>query len=133
MPRAMVRAREHDAPESAFEGVLLSSILERAGAPLGERLRGPALRLGVLVHAADGYRALFSLAELDPRLNSRPVVLADRRDGADLSAREGPLRVVAEAEGRPARWVRQVIALELICGGSTEATDCISTPPPAPQ
>jgi hypothetical protein len=71
MPRATVRGREHDAAESAFEGVALSSILERAGAPLGDQLRGPALRIGVLVHGDDGYRALFSLAELDPRMNPR--------------------------------------------------------------
>jgi hypothetical protein len=131
MPRSRARVSERGAPAGEVEGVALAAILERAGAPLGERLRGPALRLGVLVRAADDYRALFSLAEIDPKMNERVILLADRVDGADLPAREGPLRVIVPGEGRPARWVRQVVSFELICSGAVSPGDCSA--PEAPH
>jgi DMSO/TMAO reductase YedYZ molybdopterin-dependent catalytic subunit len=65
----------------------------------------------VVVDAADGYRAVFALAELDPAQTDRVILLADRKDGQPLPAAEGPLRVVVPGEKRPARWVRQVKAV----------------------
>ena len=65
----------------------------------------------VLVEAADGYRAVLSLAELEPELTDRIIVLADTKDGQPLPPREGPLRVIVPGEKRPVRWVRQVKAL----------------------
>ena len=51
----------------------------------------------LLVEAADGYKAIFTLAEIDPAFASREVILADKRDGKPLDAREGPFRMVARA------------------------------------
>jgi hypothetical protein len=36
-----------------------------------------------------------------------------KRDGKPLSDKEGPFRIVAPDEKRPARWVRQVTALKI--------------------
>ena len=86
----------------------LFEILRCAGAPLGEQLRGEAIACYVVVRASDGYRAVFSLAELDSAFNGRVVLIADRRDGRTLSEHEGPLRVVVPDEARAACWVRMV-------------------------
>jgi len=65
------------------------------------------------VEAADGYRVVFAVAELDPASTDRVVLLADRRDGKPLVGAQGPLRIVVPDEKRHSRWVRQVISLKL--------------------
>jgi DMSO/TMAO reductase YedYZ molybdopterin-dependent catalytic subunit len=111
LPRRTVRAKDHDGREATFEGVTLYEVLQRAGVPFGERLRGKNLATYLLVEAADGYRAVFALPELDPAFTDRIILLADRRDGQPLSSQEGRLRIVVPDEKRPARWVRQVVSL----------------------
>ncbi len=108
-----VRAKRHDGVESEFEGVPLVDILAKAGVPVGKDLRGPAMALYLIVEASDGYRAAFALAELDPAFTDRVILLADRRDGQPLSARDGPLQIVVPGEKKHARWVRQVIKLKV--------------------
>lgn len=113
LPRQSVEARDHGAP-ARFEGVWLRDVLDRAGAPLGSKLRGPALALCVRIGARDGYVAAFALAELDPDFRDKPILLADRRNGQPLGAEEGPLRVVVADEARGARWVRQVERIDVV-------------------
>ncbi len=97
-----------------FEGVRLLEFLRRAGAPLDEDLRGPHLTKFLLVTAADGYRAVFSLAELDEGFGHAPVYLVDMRDNAPLDAKEGPFRLVVGDEKRGGRGVRQVTRVDLV-------------------
>jgi hypothetical protein len=78
---------------------------------VADTLRGQEMSKYLLVQAAGGYRAVFSLAELSPRFTDAVVLLADRRDGQALAEPEGPLRLVVPHDKRPARWVRQVIRL----------------------
>jgi hypothetical protein len=68
----------------------------------------------LMVEAADGYRVVFALAEVDPAFATREIIVADRRDGKPMDAKEGPLRIVAPGDKRPARWVRQVTTLRVI-------------------
>ncbi len=112
-PRQTVVARAHDEKESRFEGVALFDVLKKAGLPTGNELRGKAVALYLVVEAADGYRAVFALPELDPAFTDRVILLADRRDEQVLSSRDGPLQIVVPGEKRHARWVRQVIALRI--------------------
>jgi DMSO/TMAO reductase YedYZ molybdopterin-dependent catalytic subunit len=113
LPRQSVRARDHDGKEAEFEGVAVFEVLKRSGLKFGEDLRGTALSLYLVVEAADGYRAVFALPEIDPACTDRIILLADRRDGKPLSDREGALRIVVPGEKRHSRWVRQVIALTI--------------------
>jgi len=112
LPRAEAALSDHGKPAS-FEGVVLFSLLERVGAPAGESLRGKELTKYVVVEASDGYRALFSLAELSPAFSDRKVLLATRRDGKPLSADEGPFQIAVEGEKRMGRCVRQVTAIRI--------------------
>lgn len=111
LPRRKVRAKDHGGTEAEFEGVAVAEVLKLAGAPAGEQLRGDKLALFLLVEAADNYRAVFALPELEAMFTDRIVLLADRRDGQPLNEKEGPLRIIVPDEKRHGRWVRQVIAL----------------------
>jgi hypothetical protein len=83
------------------------------GVPEGTAVRGEALRLYVVAEASDGYRVIFSLPELDPGFTDAPVIVADSRDGSALDAHEGPLRLLAPRDKRPARWVRNLVRLSV--------------------
>ena len=109
LPRQSVGARDHTGTEVTFEGVSLRDVLRLAGVPQGEALRGNHLTTYILVEAADGYRVVFALAELDPAFHDRLVMLADRQNGQAIPEKDGPLRLVIPDEKRQARWVRQVI------------------------
>lgn len=113
MPRQSVEASSHGT-SGRWEGVALIDILRAAGAPTGDKLRGRNLSLYVRVDATDGYHAVYALAELDPAFRDSQVILADRRDGKPLDAKEGPFRIIAAGEKRPARWVRQVAGIKLL-------------------
>lgn len=113
LPHQTVLAVEHGGEKAEFTGVPLYQLLKSAGVPLGEQLRGPSLSLYVVVSARDGYQAVFALPELDPLATDDPVILADQKNGAPLDSATGPLRVVLPKEKRHARWVRQVLRIEV--------------------
>ncbi len=112
-PHVTVSVKDHDVA-TQFEGVPLARLLAGAGVQLGDKLRGPRLTEVLMVEAADHYQVVFALAEIDPVFATREIILADKRDGKPLDAKEGPFRIVAPGDKRPARWVRQVTALRVI-------------------
>ena len=115
MPRTRLTAKEHD-KTMTYEGVTLTEILQKAGAPLGKQLHGKAMASYVLVTAHDGYRVLFALPELDPGFSdaSQQIILADTADGKPLTEKQGPVRIVVPQEKRPARWIRMVESIEVV-------------------
>jgi hypothetical protein len=56
----------------------------------------------------------FALAELDPAFATREIIFADKRDSKPLGAKEGPFRIVAPGDKRPARWIRQLTELKVV-------------------
>src|SRR5580658_2429007 len=64
LPRVKVRTAGSSAPVT-FEGVLLRAVLEKAGVQLGETLKGKRMASYLLVGAADGYRVVIALPEID--------------------------------------------------------------------
>jgi DMSO/TMAO reductase YedYZ molybdopterin-dependent catalytic subunit len=113
MPRDRANVVDDKGNHAVYQGVPVIEILRRAGVPSGKDLRGKQMTLYLLVTASDGYRAVFALAEFDPDFTDRRILLAQRRDGKDLSAAEGPFRIVVPGEKRHARWVRNVTALRV--------------------
>jgi hypothetical protein len=107
LPRATLTRTIHGKTQ-VFEGALLGAVLETAGAPSGEALRGKALSLVVLVRARDGYQVALSLAEVDPRLGGSQVILADTADGKPIGPEDGPYRLIVEGDRKPARSARMV-------------------------
>jgi len=115
MPRkTLTIVNPHDRKTEKYEGVAVEEILRKAGVPQGEALRGPAMTTYVLAEAADGYRAVLSLAELDAGIVESEVIVADTMDGAPLGDKLGPFRLVAPHEKRPARWVRMLKSLTVV-------------------
>jgi hypothetical protein len=110
LPRASVTFNDHGKAMSC-EGVWLIDLVARAGVPVGEAVRGPALATVIIADAADGYRAVFSLGEIDRKLGAVPVLVADRCGGVSLGEAAGPLRLVVPGDGRGARSVRQLRTL----------------------
>ncbi|HLX84525.1 MAG TPA: molybdopterin-dependent oxidoreductase [Terriglobales bacterium] len=99
---------------ATYEGVALKAVLEKAGAGFGESLKGKRMALCLLAEAADGYRVVLALPELDPAFTDKQIVLAYLKDGKPLDEKEGPYRVVIPDEKRMARWIRQVIKLRIV-------------------
>jgi len=87
LPQAEVTISDHG-KTAKFSGVELHVLLERVGMAAGEHLRGKEVARSVVIEGSDGYRAVFSLAELSPEFTDRKVILALRRDGKTLSAEE---------------------------------------------
>jgi DMSO/TMAO reductase YedYZ molybdopterin-dependent catalytic subunit len=77
-------------------------------------LKGKRLASYLLVEAADGYRVVMALPEIDPAFTDRETVLAFLKNGKPLDEHQGPYRLVIPDEKRMARWVRQVTALRIV-------------------
>jgi hypothetical protein len=113
LPREPVKASAHGQALDC-SGIALVALLRATGAMPAGPLRGSQLTRYVLVAARNGYRAVYSLAELDPSLAARRVLLVDRCAGRPLGADDGPLRLIAPDDARPARWVRQVKSITVV-------------------
>jgi hypothetical protein len=115
LPRKTLKVTNpHDKKEETYEGVLVTELLKRAGVPQGGQLRGLAMSTYVQAHAADGYRVIFSLAELDTDFQDSDIIVADSMNGAPLDDNAGPFRLVAPHDKRPARWIRMLQSLTVV-------------------
>src|SRR5260370_26790798 len=97
LPHTTVKMNGRDGPET-FSGVPAAKILEKAGITFGESLRGKRLASCLLVEAADGYRVLIALPELDPGFTDKQILLVDKRETHPLDDKEGPYRIVIPYE-----------------------------------
>lgn len=114
MPRTKVVAKGHDGAVHEYEGVTLASLLAKAGAPQTGDLRGKSMALCVVAEGSDGYRAVFSLAELDADFAAESVLVADTADAKPMGADQGPLRLVVPGDKRPGRWVRMLTVISVV-------------------
>ena len=97
---------------ATYQGVMLSDLLARVGAPQGEALRGRELADVVIITASDGYRVVLGLGEAERSFRVERIVLADQEAGHPLTGNDGSLRLVIEGDLRPARCARQVQRIE---------------------
>ncbi|KFF11318.1 molybdopterin-binding protein [Chryseobacterium soli] len=111
MPRKEASLKDKEGNVHTSTGVAVSDILAKAGVPSGKELHGENLSKYLLVKCTDGYRVLFSLAELDASIAEKNVIIADTVDGKPLLEKKGPLRMIAEGEKKPARSSYQVESL----------------------
>jgi hypothetical protein len=101
---------EHAKTNQSYTGVELMELLR----PLGvvEKPHGKDLRLYLVAEGADGYQVVYSIGEVTPDVHDGTVLVADGMDGKPL-AESGPLQLVATGEKRPARWVRNLVAIRV--------------------
>jgi len=103
---------EHTKANESYEGVALTDLLAKAGAPTGEKLRGKLFLIYVVAEGTDHYRVVYSLDETDPANHAGDVIVAYSMNGAPLGA-DGAFKMVSSEDKRPARWVRNLSAVTL--------------------
>jgi|SRR5271167_3335629 len=109
-----VTAKDHSGASHTYDGVALQELLGQAGAPHGDGLRGKNMAMVVVAEASDGYKAAFTLTELDADFGNLQVLVADAADGKALGEKEGPVRLVVPGDKRQARWVRMLKTLKVV-------------------
>jgi hypothetical protein len=115
LPTESATAQRRDGSSFLVKGASVTSLLKLAGLDLSQKLGVQTVVGSALVaRAADGYRAVFGLALADPHFGpSALMVTWAREDGSPLASNAGPLQLIHTAEPRSARWVRQLVALEV--------------------
>lgn len=108
MKQETVPYKEKDGKILQYSGVPLMDILTLSGVAMGKELRGPNLSKYMLVKCTDGYKVIFSLAELDSSFIDRRPVLVYEYEGKPLPAAQGPFRLIIPGEKLPARSCRMV-------------------------
>jgi DMSO/TMAO reductase YedYZ molybdopterin-dependent catalytic subunit len=116
LSRTTVKAtNEHEGgAQEVYEDVSLAILLKQAGAPQGSQIKGPALATYIVAEGSDGYRVIFSLAEVDSDFQDSEIVVADTLNEAPLADKIGPLRLVVPHDKRPARWVRMLQSIKIV-------------------
>lgn len=116
LPGESAPARLRDGAPFLVAGVSVTAVLRASGLDLSANLGGAGAVVGhaLIARAADGYRAVFGLAELDPHFGHAPVMVNwSNADGSALPTRVGPLQLIATGESRSGRWVRQLVSIEV--------------------
>jgi hypothetical protein len=101
---------EHTKAEETYSGVPLIALLT----PLGvtDKPHGKDLRLYLVAAGSDGYEAVYSIGEVTPDVHDATVIVADTKNGKPLTG-DGPLTLISTGEKRPARWVRNLVAIKV--------------------
>jgi hypothetical protein len=102
---------EHTKADETYSGVALIDLLT----PLGVHAqpRGKDFKLYVVVAGSDGYEVVYSIGEITPDVSDATVIVADTENGKGLAG-DGPLKLVATDEKRPARWVRNLAVIRVM-------------------
>jgi hypothetical protein len=102
---------EHAKVNQTYAGVELIDLLKPLGVP--DKPHGKDFRLYLEAEGSDGYVVVFSAAEVTPDVHDATVIVADAMDGKPLPV-SGPLQLVSTGEKRPARWVRNLVAIRVL-------------------
>lgn len=113
MKQVTVNAKGHDGKDHEYGGVLLADIINQAGAVPNNKLSGKAFAKYILIKAADGYRAVIALPEINSEFNDKTIILADKEDGKVLPPANGPYQIIIPGEKKWGRWVRQVTGIDI--------------------
>jgi len=109
-----VTRKDRDGNDHTYTGVVLAELLQKAGATMGNDLKGENLTKFISVEASDNYQVVFALAELDKTFTDRTIILASMMDGKPLPAGDGPFRIIVQDEKKPARCIKQVTVIKVM-------------------
>jgi hypothetical protein len=101
----------HTKANVTYAGVPLMDLLVRLGVP--DNPHGKDLGLYLVAVGSDGYKAVYSAAEVNPDVNDATVIVADTEDGKVLQT-AGPLELIAAGDKLPTRWVRNLVAVRVL-------------------
>ncbi|MEO6523111.1 MAG: molybdopterin-dependent oxidoreductase [Mucilaginibacter sp.] len=111
LEQTKVTRKDRDGKDHTYTGVLLATILQKAGVTMGKELKGENLTKYITVEASDGYQVIFALAELDKDFTDRQIILASEIDGQPLPMGDGGFRIIVQDEKKPARCIKMVTSI----------------------
>jgi hypothetical protein len=114
LPQVTITVTDESGNKVQYGGARLRDLLVAKGVPVATHLMGADLARSVTVFGADGYPAVFALAEADPEIADAGIILATTRDGNSLPPNLGTVQIIAPGDKRHARWVHSVV--EIIVG-----------------
>ena len=101
----------HAKADETYSGVPLMDLLVKAG--VAAKPMGKDMAFYLVAEGTDGYKAVYSVAEVNPDVHDATVIVADTENGKPIAA-DGPLKLVATRETRPARWVRNLAGVRVL-------------------
>jgi len=110
----VLMAKAHDEKVHRYTGVALSDVLAKAGIALGDSAKKKTITTYIIVSAADNYKAIYTLPEIDPLFANRVIMLADRVDKKPLPEGYAPYQIIVPGEKKHARWMRQVTSIQVV-------------------
>ena len=98
-----------------YAGITLRTLLDAAGGVDVTSAKNDILSKFVVATGADGYKAAFSLGEIDPRFGAQPVLVASSDTAGQLGPEgsEGLARVVAPGDLAGGRYVSDLVDLHV--------------------
>jgi DMSO/TMAO reductase YedYZ molybdopterin-dependent catalytic subunit len=98
---------------SVYTGVSLWTLLESGtGGIRPASGKNPTIMMYAVATGSDGYRAVLSMAEIDPGLSSKPAFVAYSADGKPLE-RNGMARLVVPGDAKASRSVANLAGIEV--------------------
>lgn len=100
----------HSKVSQTYSGVPVNDLLTPLGVPANPR--GRDLERYLVAEGSDGYKVVYSISEVNPDVHDAMVIVADTLEGKPIAG-TGPLQLIATRERRPARWVRNLVAIRV--------------------
>jgi hypothetical protein len=104
---------EHTKKDETYTGVALSDLLAKYGFAVGPSTHRAMLRSYIAAEGTDKYWVLYSTTEVESSEHEAEVIVATGVDGGSLGD-DGKLKLVASADRKPQRWVRNLTAIRLV-------------------
>ena len=98
-----------------YTGITLRSLLDAAGGVDVTDAKNDILSKFVVATGADGYKAAFSLGEIDPKFGNQPVLVATEDTAGQLgpNGSEGLARMVVPGDRAGGRYVSDLVDLHV--------------------
>jgi len=100
----------HGPPQRTYEGPLLWTLLDHAGAVHADKFR-EHVHQAIIATGSDGYSVVVAAGEISPEFGAKQVIVADRVDGQALEA--GHFRLVVPGEKRGGRSARDLVRIRV--------------------
>ena len=111
--RTLMVHNGHSRVDETYGGVEMSELLARYGLTLEGAGAKKVYHSYVKAEGTDGYWVLYSASELEPSLHTGDALVAISLNGKPLAG-DGAFKMVAGAEKKPARWVKNLKALTIV-------------------
>ena len=121
-----------NAINATFSGVSLWSFLNNAGLRTDPYQSKNHLNEDVLATGSDGYKAVFSLGELDPSFGGQPTnSLTQDLIAYTGASNDGAFRIVVPGDIKGSRYIANVVSLEVIAATAPPVPLTIASATPA--